>query len=274
MLQKLLSKMRKCIETYHLISDGDKIAVGLSGGKDSLVLLTLLANFRRFSPQKFDLIAISVDLFNGESDYSKVKKYCDNLGVEFIVEKSQIYDIVFTERKEKNPCSLCAKLRRGILNAKAKELNCNKVALGHTKDDLVETFFLSLFYEGRLSTFAPKTYLSKLDITTIRPLILINEQETTNESKTMPVFFNCCPANHKTQREYIKNLLKSIKKDIKISYDRAFRAIINPESYNLFDKFLKVDNTQNNVKNSDGNIVKNNNGRDGNTVKSNNKNDN
>jgi len=241
MLQKLLSKFRKCIETYNLIEDGDKIAVGLSGGKDSLVLLTLLANYRRFSPQKFDLIAISVDLFNGESDYQKVEEYCKSLNVEYFVVKSQIYDIVFTERKEKNPCSLCAKLRRGMLNTKAKELGCNKVALGHTKDDLLETFFLSMFYEGRLSTFAPKMHLTNIDLTVIRPMIFIDEHETTNESKNMPVFFNCCPANHKTQREFIKNLLKQIKKDIPISIDRTFRAIISPESYNLYDKYKKND---------------------------------
>lgn len=241
MLQKLLSKFRKCIETYNLIEDGDKIAVGLSGGKDSLVLLTLLAKYRRFSPQKFDLIAISVDLFNGESDYKKVEEYCKSLDVEYHVVKSQIYDIVFTERKEKNPCSLCAKLRRGILNTKAKEFGCNKVALGHTKDDLLETFFLSMFYEGRLSTFAPKMHLTNINLTVIRPMIFIDEHETVNESKNMPVFFNCCPANHKTQREYIKNLLKQIKKDIPISTDRTFRAIISPESYNLYDKYKKND---------------------------------
>ncbi len=237
MLQKLLSKFRKCVETYNLIENGDKIAVGLSGGKDSLVLLTLLAKYQRFSPQKFDIIAISIDLFNGNSDLTKVKEYCKSLNVEYVVVKSQIYDIVFTERKEKNPCSLCAKLRRGMLNTKAKELGCNKVALGHTKDDLLETFFLSMFYEGRLSTFAPKTYLSNIGLSVIRPMIFIDEHETINESKTMPVFFNCCPANHKTQREYIKNLLKSIKKDIPISSDRIFRAIISPESYNLYDKY-------------------------------------
>lgn len=237
MLQKLLSKFRKCVETYNLIENGDKIAVGLSGGKDSLVLLTLLAKYQRFSPQKFDIIAISIDLFNGNSDLTKVKEYCKSLNVEYVVVKSQIYDIVFTERKEKNPCSLCAKLRRGMLNTKAKELGCNKVALGHTKDDLLETFFLSMFYEGRLSTFAPKTYLSNIGLSVIRPMIFIDEHETINESKTMPVFFNCCPANHKTQREYIKNLLKSIKKDVPISSDRIFRAIISPESYNLYDKY-------------------------------------
>ena len=233
--------MRKCVETYHLIEDGDKIAVGLSGGKDSLVLLTLLAKYQKFSPEKFELVAITIDLFNGESDLTKIQKYCDELGVELSIVNSQIYEIVFKERKEKNPCSLCAKLRRGILNTKAKELGCNKVALGHTRDDLLETFFLSMFYEGRLSTFAPITYLSNIGLTVIRPMILIEERETINESKNMPVFFNCCPANHKTQREFIKNFLKDLKSQVPISIDRTFRAIIIPESYNLYDKYKRKD---------------------------------
>lgn len=237
MLQKLLGKMRKCIEQYSLIQENDKIAVGLSGGKDSLVLLTLLAKYRLFSPQKFKLVAISVDLFNGQSDYSKIQEYCDSLDVKLEIVKSQIYDIVFVERKEKNPCSLCAKLRRGILNTTAKKLGCNKVALGHNKDDLMETFFLSMCYEGRLSTFAPKTYLSNTDISVIRPMLFIEERETKNEAKTMPVFFNCCPANHKTEREKMKGIIANLKKEIPISYDRIFRAIISPESYNLYDKY-------------------------------------
>ncbi|MBE5745700.1 MAG: tRNA 2-thiocytidine(32) synthetase TtcA [Clostridiales bacterium] len=236
-MQKLLSKFRKCIETYNLIEENDKIAVGLSGGKDSLILLTLLAKFKRFSPKKFDLIAITIDLFDGKSDFSEIIKYCNELNVELKIVKSQIYDIVFTERKEKNPCSLCAKLRRGILNTKAKEFGCNKVALGHTRDDLVETFFLSMFFEGRLSTFAPKTYLSNSDITVIRPIIFIEERETINDSKNLPIFKNLCPANHHTQREKIKQLLAQIKQEIPISSDRIFRAIISPESYNLYDKF-------------------------------------
>ena len=237
MIQKLLGKMRKCIEQYKLIEENDKIAVGLSGGKDSLVLLTLLAKYRLFSPQKFELVAISVDLFNGKSDFSKIQEYCKELDVKLEIVKSQIYDIVFTERKEKNPCSLCAKLRRGILNTTTKNLGCNKVALGHTKDDLMETFFLSMCYEGRLSTFAPISYLSNTDISVIRPMLFIEERETTNEAKSMPVFFNCCPANHKTQREKMKEIIKNLKAEIPISYDRIFRAIISPESYNLYDKY-------------------------------------
>jgi len=239
MLQKLLSKMRKCVEQYSLIEENDKIAVGLSGGKDSLVLLTLLAKFRMFSPKKFELIAITVDLFNGKSDFSKIEEYCKELDVPLEIVKSQIFDIVFTERKEKNPCSLCAKLRRGILNTTAKKLGCNKVALGHTRDDLMETFFLSMCYEGRLSTFAPVSYLSNSDISVIRPMLFIEERETINEAKNMPIFFNCCPANHKTEREKMKEILKYLKREIPISNDRIFRAIISPESYNLYDKYTQ-----------------------------------
>ena len=239
MIQKLLGRMRKCIETYNLIEENDKICVGLSGGKDSLLLLTLLAKFQKFSPKKFELVAVTIDLFNGKSDYSKITEYCKELGVEHHIVNSQIYDIIFVERKEKNPCSLCSKLRRGMLNTKAIELGCNKVALGHTRDDLVETFFLSMCYEGRLSTFAPISYLSNTNIHVIRPLIYIEERETINDTKNMPIFKNECPANHKTQRENIKNMLKNLKNEIPISSDRIFRAIISPESYNLFDKYTR-----------------------------------
>lgn len=237
MYQKLLGLFRRCIEKYNLISENDKIAIGLSGGKDSLLLLTLFSKLKIFYPIKFDIVAISVDLFSGKSDMTKLTEYCNSLGVEHVKVDSNIYEIVFEDRKEKNPCSLCAKLRRGILNTKAKELGCNKVALGHTKNDLIETFFLSMFYEGRLSTFAPYSYLTNVGLTIIRPMIFISEQDTINKSKDLPVFFNSCPANHKTQREYMKNLIANIQKDIPISYDRIFRAITSPESYNLFDKY-------------------------------------
>lgn len=235
-MQKILSKMRKCIEKYNLIEENDKIAIGVSGGKDSLALLTALKMLHRFYPKKFDLVAICVDLFNGQSDFSKVKDYCELLNVELHIVPSNIYEIVFEDRKEKNPCSLCANLRRGILNSKARELACNKVALGHHFDDLIETFFLSMFYEGRLSTFSPKSYLSKQNLTVIRPLILIEESEIVRVSKSMPVFNNCCPANHKTKREYIKNLLNDIKTDIPFVKKRIHSAITEPERYNLFDK--------------------------------------
>ena len=238
-MKKILSKCRKACEDFNLIGDGDKIAVGLSGGKDSLALLTAMANLRKFYPKKFELIAICIDLFNGNSNLEKIKEYCKNIDVELHIVNSQIYEIVFESRKEKSPCSLCAKLRRGILNEEAKKLGCNKVALGHHSDDLIETFFLSLFYEGRLSTFAPKTYLSNTGITSIRPLLYVKEKEIISATKDMPIFHNCCPVNHKTKREYMKDFLKKINREIPNSKDTIFRAIISPERYNLFDKYIK-----------------------------------
>ena len=160
-MQKILGKMRKLCEEYELIEDGDKIAVGVSGGKDSLLLLAALKKYQLFAPQKFELIAISIDLSNGEMDFSNVKKFCEKIDVSYYIEKTNVFEVVFDIRKEKNPCSLCANLRRGHLNSKAKELGCNKVALGHHCDDLIETFLMSLFFEGRLYAFEPKSYLSR-----------------------------------------------------------------------------------------------------------------
>lgn len=245
-MQKILSKIRKCCEMYSLIEENDKIAVGLSGGKDSLVLLTALALMRRFYPKKYQVIAITIDLFNGKSDCNKLEEYCKNLDVEFHKVDSQIYDVVFQARQETNPCSLCAKLRRGILNNTANALGCNKVALGHHKDDLVHTFMLSMFYEGRLSTFMPKTFLSKVNLSVIRPMILVDEKELISVSKrlNMPVMFNCCPANHKTEREHMKQISDYILKEIPISKERMFKAIISPERYNLFNEFPSTPSNQ------------------------------
>ncbi|MCQ2399820.1 MAG: tRNA 2-thiocytidine(32) synthetase TtcA, partial [Clostridia bacterium] len=174
-LQKLLSKARRAIEDYEMIDEGDKIAVGLSGGKDSLALLYILANMRRFCPKKFDVLAITVDMGLGldETEVEEMKKTCISLGVEYVIEPTQIGEIVFNARKEKNPCSLCANMRRGALNNVAVRHGCNKIALGHHADDLIETLFLSLFYEGRLSTFAPVTHLERIDIVVLRTMIYI-----------------------------------------------------------------------------------------------------
>ena len=239
-MQKITSKIRRCCQEYNLIDEGDKIAVGLSGGKDSLVLLTALAQLRRYYPKKFEVIAITIDLFNGNTNLSKLREYCEQIGVEFKAVNSQIYDVVFEVRKESNPCSLCAKLRRGILNNTARELGCNKVALGHHMDDLIHTFLLSMFYEGRLSTFMPNTYLSDVQLNVIRPMILVSEKDISAAARknNMPVVNNCCPANHKTEREHMKEIMDNIQREIPISKDRLFKAIISPERYNLFDKFL------------------------------------
>lgn len=233
-IHTLVSLMRKAIDKFNLIDNGDKIAVGLSGGKDSLTLLTLLKNYQRFSPQKFDLIAIIVDLTNGKSDYSEIKKYCSNYEIPLVIEPSNIQQVVFEIRKETNPCSLCAKMRRGILNSKAKELGCTKIALGHHKDDFVETFLLSLCYEGRLSSFQTKSYLDKVDITVIRPMIFIKESQINSIAKNFPILKSSCPIDKKTKREFMKELLKSLNHDIPKCSDRIFDAIINKDRLNLF----------------------------------------
>ena len=236
----MLSFLRKGITEYNLISDGDKIAVGVSGGKDSVTLLKLLAEYRRFSPERFDLVAITVDLAfpNSSSDYSSLKDLCQELNGEYYVEKTQIGEIVFDVRKESNPCSLCSKMRKGALNDLAKKLGCNKVAIGHHADDLIDTFFLSLLYEGRLSTFAPKSYLDKIGLTLIRPMIMIKECDVLSYSKTLPIVNSCCPANKLTKREYVKDVIKDIAKEVPNVRDMAYVAITKPERYNLFDKHV------------------------------------
>ncbi len=239
--QKMLSVMRKGITKYNLIRDGDKIAVGVSGGKDSVTLLKLLAEYRRFSPEKFDLVAITVDLnfSSAPTDYTPIKELCESLGVEYHIEKTDIGQIVFDVRKESNPCALCSKMRKGALNTVAKEKGCNKIALGHHADDLIDTMMLSLLYEGRLSTFAPKSYLDKMDLTLIRPMVMVKEIDVLGYSKALPVVKSCCPANKQTKREYVKTLISKIGQDIPNVRDMMFTALTHPERYNLFDKFEK-----------------------------------
>ena len=239
--QKMLSVMRKGITEYKMIKDGDKIAVGVSGGKDSVSLLKLLAEYRRFSPERFDLIAISVDLdFTGaKTDFTLLKTFCEELSVPYIVEKTDIGKIVFDVRKETNPCALCSKMRKGALYDVAVKNGCNKVALGHHSDDLTDTFLLSLFYEGRLSTFAPKSYLDRTGLTLIRPLIMAKEADITGYAKDLPIVKSPCPANKQTKREYVKNIVRAISKEIPNVREMAYTAITHPERYNLFDKFRK-----------------------------------
>lgn len=236
--QKIISAMHKAIKEYNLIKNGDKIAVGISGGKDSLCLLKALAIYQKFSTEKFELLAITIDLFNGKYDLSSLKNFCKELNVELIIVKSQIAEIIFDIRKETNPCSLCANMRRGLLNSTAKERGCNKVALGHHKDDLIETFFLSMIYEGRLNTFHPITYLSNVQIDVIRPLIYVDEHLIINEKNNLPIFKNPCPADKHTKREEIKELLKEI--DTKFNCKKNIgNALLNKEKYNLLDKSNK-----------------------------------
>lgn len=235
-MQRILSQLRRACDQYNLIEEGDKIAVGVSGGKDSLVLLQALKMFSRFSPKKFDLVGVSIDMFSGKSDFSKIAAWCKENDIEYHVINSDIYQIVFEERKEKSPCSLCSKLRRGILASEIKKLGCNKLALGHTLNDVINTFFLSLLYEGRLSTIKPKAFMSRTEITVIRPLILIDEKDIICQAKHLPVMKSMCPVDKHTQREFVRNMVENVNKQVPDSKKRIFSAIISPERYNLFDK--------------------------------------
>ncbi len=241
-LQTILSSMRRAIEDYDMVREGDTIAVGLSGGKDSLVLLKALSVFRKFSPAKFTLKAITIDLGLGNIDFEPLKKLCEDEDVEYHIEHTEIGPIIFDVRKEKNPCSLCSKMRRGALNTALLSLGCNKLALGHHADDLVETMLLSLFYEGRLSTMAPISFMDRSGVTLIRPLIYTEEKNIASYAKCLPITKNPCPADHETQREKMKELIRSIQKDIPFAKDRMLSAIINPDRYNLWDKYEKNPN--------------------------------
>lgn len=228
-LQRLLSYTRKAVDDYSMINSGDKIAVGISGGKDSLTLLYALHGLRRFYPNNFEIEAVTVNAGIEGMDFSPISRLCDELDVNYTVIDTDIYDIVYNIRRESNPCALCAKLRKGAFNKKAAELGCNKIAYAHHKDDVIETFMMSLLLEGRVHTFSPVTYLERSGLTLIRPLIYVNEADVIGfrNKYNLPVVKNLCPADGETRREYAKNLLKSINKDLPGTHDRIFTAILN-----------------------------------------------
>lgn len=221
--------MRKAIQEFDLIQNGDKIAVGVSGGKDSLVLLEGLVRLKRFIGIDYDIAAVTLDpRFGGtDGDYSSVEKMCAEMGIEFKLIRTDIGEIVFNVRRETNPCSLCARMRRGALHDAAKEAGCNKIALGHNYDDAVETFVMNLFNEGRLGCFAPKSYLSRKDITMIRPLVFAPEKEVRNAAKRsgLEVVKSKCPADGHTSREETKRFLAERNKADKGFSDRIFGAV-------------------------------------------------
>ncbi len=226
-LQQLLGYARRCVDTYHMVAPGDRIAVGVSGGKDSLTLLSVLAALRRFYPHPFDLVAITLDMGFGGMDFSPVAALCQSLDVPYVLEKTDIAPVIFDIRKEKNPCALCAKMRRGALHETALRHGCRKVALGHHRDDVLETFLLCLFQESRISCFSPVTYLDRRDITLIRPLLYVPEgeiQRFTREA-ALPVVQSPCPADGHTKREDMKNLLHTLAQEHPGIKDRMFRAV-------------------------------------------------
>lgn len=215
-MQKLLSYMRSACQQYDMISDGDRIAVGVSGGKDSVSLLVGLSELRRFYPAKFDIVAITVDpRFGGEDgDYSQIEELCRRIDVEYVIKRTQLAEVIFDIRKESNPCSLCARMRRGALHDAAKEAGCNKIALGHHLDDVAETFIMNLFNGGTLDCFMPVTYLSRKELYMIRPMIFARESDCRRVARKMnlPVVKSKCPADGATERQEVKEMLSALEK--------------------------------------------------------------
>ena len=211
-MQRMMGLMRSCIDDYHMIEEGDRIAVGVSGGKDSLTLLALLAALRAYYPRHFELEAVTVDMGLEGMDFSGVEAFCREKKIPYTLVRTEIGKIIFDYREEKNPCSLCAKMRRGALHDVLLAHGCNKIALGHHYDDAVETFLMSLFYEGRISCFEPVTYLTRTGITQIRPMLYIGEKAIARfaEQEGLPVVHNTCPADKHTKRQEVKELIASL----------------------------------------------------------------
>lgn len=234
-MQKLLSRVRSCVDRYSMIEDGDRIAVGVSGGKDSLTLLCVLSELRKFYPKKYDLCALMLDMgFDASetvgaapSDTSEIAELCSRLGVEFHVKRTEIARVIFDVRKESNPCSLCARMRRGSLHDLAKEYGVNKLALGHHFDDAAETVMLNLFFEARIGCFSPVTYLSRKNLTMIRPLLLTEERDikTFVKKASLPVMKSPCPMDKTSERAKMKDMLHAFDREHRGLYTRIVGAI-------------------------------------------------
>ena len=230
-MKRMLSFVRRAVDDYSMIDDGDKIAIGISGGKDSLTLLEVMSELRRFYPKRFDIVAITVDMGFPGSDFSYVAEFARRLKVEYRIVKTDIAKIIFDVRKESNPCSLCAKMRRGSLHAEAVAAGCNKVALGHHYDDAIETFMMNLFFEGRLGCFSPLSYLSNRQITLIRPMLYATESDVEYfaRRRSLPIVTSLCPEDHATERENMKKLLSELERGNKGLKHRIFHAMCSSE---------------------------------------------
>lgn len=227
-LQQLYSYTRRAVDDYQMIDEGDKIAIGISGGKDSLTLLYALHGLKRFYPNKFEIYAVTVDLGFQNQNLDRIKKLCEELEVPYTIVKTDIADIIFEQRKETNPCSLCAKMRKGALNEEMKRLRCNKIAYAHHKDDMVETMLMSLIFEGRFHCFSPRTYLDRMDLTVIRPLMYVNEADIIGfvHKYDLPVAKSACPVDGYTKRQYASDLLKQLIAENPGVKERMFTAIV------------------------------------------------
>lgn len=234
-MQKILSHMRKAIEEYHMIEENDKIGICLSGGKDSITMLHAFKALQRFYPKKFEIIAISIDPGFEFFDTKFLQNMCDKLEIPLFIEKSNAKEIVFDIRKEKNPCSLCANLRRGTINSIAIKEGCNKIALGHNQDDVLETFLLNLLYTGSIGTFSPVSFMDRSGITLIRPLIYTPEKETKRfvRKNNLEVMQKVCPMDGTSKRESMKQMIFTLQKDIPMIRANLFGAISrNLEGWN------------------------------------------
>ena len=236
-MKRVLGYVRKAVEDFNMIQDGDRIAVGISGGKDSMALLKALKLYQYFAPVSFHLEAVTLTMGFDNFDVTPIEEFCRELNVPYTVVHTLIGKIIFEERKEKNPCSLCARMRRGAFHDAALKLGCKKTALGHNLDDTLETFFLSLFHEGRFNTFSPVTYLDRKDITVIRPLIYAPEPEIIGAVRrhNIPVVPSPCPAAGYTQREEMKTLLRSLAKKIPNIRNQMLTALKSKHNRNLWD---------------------------------------
>ena len=228
-LQRLLSYTRKAVDEYQMIEEGDHIAVGISGGKDSLTLLYALHGLQRFYPKHFKISAVTVNLGFEDFDLSPIQQLCAEMKIPYKIVTTDIYNILFQVRKEKNPCSLCAKMRKGALNETIREMGCNKVAYAHHKDDIIETMLLSLIYEGRFYSFSPKTYLDRIDLTVIRPIMFVDEVEVIGfqHKYDLPVVKSKCPVDGYTKRQYAKELVRQLNQENPGVRERLFHAILN-----------------------------------------------
>ncbi len=228
-MKHICSLMRNAVDTYNMIDENDRIAVGVSGGKDSLVLLFGLSLLKNYYPKKFDIVAVTLDpcFENKDSDFSAIEDFCEKHNIEYHIKRTGLYNVVFENRQEKNPCSLCARMRRGILHDMAKAYDCNKIALGHHKDDAAETVIMNLFQGGTFSCFSPVTYLSNKDITMIRPMIHLEERDVENACRRneLPVTKSNCPVDKETTREDTKRLIANLERDYPALKNKIINAL-------------------------------------------------
>lgn len=246
-MKEILGCIRRADQDFGMIEDDDRVAVGVSGGKDSLLLLYALSLYRRFSPHPFTLQAVTLTMGLEPFDLSGVQALCDRLEVPYVVRETQIGRIVFEKRREKNPCALCAKMRRGALNDLCRELGVTKLALGHHRDDALETLLMSLLYEGRLHTFQPVTRFDRTPVVQIRPLIYAPEKVIVHYARRLdlPVVASPCPANGRTKREDMKELLDLICRRVPNARELMLSALRNTEQYGLWPAARRADEPRN-----------------------------